>query len=1031
MPRLGTEASSSRRHNPQPLSGYHQTSSNPWTTRGDPPKRGESSSSVVTESSDPPDDFVGRSRASNSRTRWNARTSGSPYGSRPLSKHLPAESQPPEEMDMLVDLVPERDSDNDVEETRQGGTASSEVAADDDDDDVVDAPDSELETDPGAIDPTDHVSHPDAPLSGTAVKKREKNKKKRAKARAKAKEKEEIEATAPETIPLPPHDLLASMSRIAKLIDSLNAGASSNNPRALLRRLQDTLSLDGRTVSPEQWRAEVLRSVRRMEGMLGQIDKWQTQVAPAEIEALRQETARLEVRVRAVVEQEEEELTTTRGKGKERADVDVLVTEAEESSREEMVLRPGTPSADSDDSVSDSHPDSSSCPSDCDTGPTEPDPDDRSPVEEKTIQVEPPAPAPTPPPAASIPTSPIESTHAPPSPVSEAQAPSAEAPSPTDGPVIPSLASKNLNVPPEPPQDPVEYLAQHPWSMLEVLLLLEVVAHFPPAEHGWTFVTEAYNNLLITRPLQEWFGKQAAISNEEEVKMKTLLQNMNAEARQLRARPTTASALAKPPSAGPAPKAKAGERGKASQFGSAEAHAEANARAKTANAPAKAAASGPSEPAANAAKDAQIVTRLPFPLDDSIPASAPPPAQRTVSFPRRRPPFTLPSEDAKQFTRIMRSAAAGVRPPSTDSRAAMLILYSATKSRFPVRAAWDCWHRWCTPWVVQDPPTEGSDHSLVVVDYIAGNLGAPCGTSWTTQAQAPTFEYHPVPGTYPDAPGVQHRVSARYDPRPGMVAFARMTHLTAEKYWMDSGLGRGEGGRVSEDVLTGRRARLPATLAGIWPGKAPPPPRRPAGARPPQPAASSGPSPPATSASATPAVKSDGPVAPSARVSASGSLAVPATKANAPRPNSAPPVTITLPAPNAAPPAQPRQAATGTIARPQPPFVALPQPRKAPAPDPPRVPEGTLGNTVRPGIWPWFSHAAVRVSSLERLTGVRAHAVVFDKAFTGAGATEQGKRTTEERGVWIPHHLKSLVVPPRSSTVCITPSVTQDAIRVD
>ncbi|KAI0696964.1 hypothetical protein C8T65DRAFT_662867, partial [Cerioporus squamosus] len=1031
MPRLGTDSSSSRRHNPQASNHIH-TSPQAWHTRIDASKRGESSSSSLTEPSDAVDDRFNRSRASSSRTRWNARTSGNPYGSRPLSKHLPTEPEVLEEVALLVDAVQERGLDDEHEGNHRERAASSDDGVEGDESDEADTRQDALELGPGAVDPTDRASpHPRSPLSEADAKEREKRKKKKRKARAKGNA-----TTAPDAVALPPQDLLVSMSRIAKLIDSLSTGASENDPTALLRWVQEAFKSDGRSLSPERWRADVLQSMRRVEEMLGEMEKWQHQVAPAEIEALRQETARLELRVRAVVEQQEKERSTggaptAKGKERERIGVEHTLAGSEASLQEGTVLQ-----ADSD-----------SCPSDSDTGPTEPDPEDRSSLEVKIVQVEstpsPSSPSSTP----SIPTPVIEPTHAPPSPDSEIRAPSSDSPPRTEGNATPSLASRNLSVPPEPPEDPVEYLTKHPWSMLEVLLLLEVVAHFPAAEHGWTFVAEAYNNLLITRPLQEWFSKQAAISNEEEVKMKTLLQKMNAEARQLRTR-LTASASAKAPAATPGPKAKAGERGTTATFGSAKAHAEATARAKAATTTSEATTSASSEPPVTsvAAKDAQTVNRLPFPLDNRSPASAPPPAQCIVPFPRRRPPFTLPSADAREFTRIMQSAAAGVRPPSTDSRAAMLTLYSSTKSRFPVRTSWDCWHRWCTPWIVQAEPTEKSDQSpaVVVVDYIAGNLGAPCGTSWIMRTR--TFEYHPVPGTYPDAPGVQHRVSERYDPRPGMVSFARMTHITAEKYWTDSGLGRGEGGRVTEETLASRRSRLPATLAGIWPGKAPPPPKRPAGARQPQPAASSSPTAPPSSAKIATstrgthgAVKSDVPVASGARVSASGSPAVPASKpANAPRPASGP--AVTAPAPTPAPP-QSRKAATGTTTRPQPPFVPLPQPRKQPAPDPPRVPEGTLGSTARPGIRPWFDHAAVRLHALERLTCLRARAAVFDDAFpkpaessAGSGVVRRESRKEEEeeeRGVWVPHHLKNLVIPPPTRAVATDTLAPQSAIKAN
>ncbi len=104
----------------------------------------------------------------------------------------------------------------------------------------------------------------------------------------------------------------------------------------------------------------------------------------------------------------------------------------------------------------------------------------------------------------------------------------------------------------------------------------------------------------------------------------------------------------------------------------------------------------------------------------------------------------------------------------------------------------------------------------MVLDYVAGNIGLPCGT-WITQARR--WEFAPVPGTYPDTPGVMHRVTAGYDPRPGMVSFARMTHLSAEKAWAGVALGRKKDGMVAEEVLANRRMKLPTTLAGIWPGK--------------------------------------------------------------------------------------------------------------------------------------------------------------------------------------------------------------------
>lgn len=854
MPRLGSESNSSvRRHNPtQTLSNYFQVNSQVWQIRSSgPPTRAEASTSQPPLEPDAQfdvlDDLLSRTRASGSRTRWNARTFGSPYGPRPLHKWLPSEQKHFEEMSALMEMFPEPGSDDEIEEEpelhelvaqdRAAGDEADEEEFDEDeadgeegDEDEVDE-DEDSESDPEEADTGQSPQPHSQPQSSAAAKKREKNKRKRAKARAKAKDKDKMKPpSTPDPARDPPQDLLVSMSRIAQLVGSLNTD-SPDESNELLQRVRDAFTEEGRRqlgslqpTEPAQWRAEVLQSVRRMESMLGQMEKWQAQVAPGEIEALRAETARLEVRVRAVVEQKERErvevrtsvqtkqardTTSIAGPSKAKNTVDVDVEEVTASSEGEEpveldvdgdgLFQTGAEEKDGDDadSLSDSAPESNSTPSESDTGPTEPDPDDRLLQEEKNILPSPPlSPAPPPvtlPSTTATPEPPPQPIHQPlniviqpaynipaeslshPSPTTSTPAPSSQQSDPPpiaiSGPA-PLLGAKNQNVPPEPPANPVDYLTKYPWTMIEVLFLLEVVAHFPPAEHGWTFIAEAYNNILITRPLQEWFGKQATASNEEEAKMKSVLQKMHAEARQLRARRAQEAAAQ---SAG----AGSGERGKAAPFGSAEAQAEANARAKQ---PATAGLGALD-------KDALIVTRLPalFPPPAGGVAHAadnpatPPPAQRVVTFPRRRPPLSLLSEDAKSFARVMASAVAGVRPPSAESRAAMLALYSATKARFPVRTAWDCWHRWCTPWVVQDPgPSTLFPLAPVVQDYIAGNICLPAGT-WITQAR--DFVYRPVPGTYPEVPGVQRKVTAGYDPRLGMVTFARMTHLLAERTW--------------------------------------------------------------------------------------------------------------------------------------------------------------------------------------------------------------------------------------------------------
>ena len=855
MPRSGNESTSSRRHNPtQTLSNYFHITSQVWSPRPNDPPNPDSSPPSSSSGSPPEvfDDLLSRTRAPSPRSRWSTRRAAGPYGHRPLHKWLPSEPKHFDGMDMLMEMFPQPKSDSGEDEKElppivmedAALVEEKEVAEKDEEEEEEDADEDvaghELEPELDADGTPPHTSQ-SRPPSAAATKKREKNKKKRAKARAKAKDRDKTRPDSPDPLLDTPQDLLASMSRIAKLVGSLSADAREGSPDALLQRVRDALGKDGQPASPARWRSEVLQSVHRMESMLGKMEKWQAQVSPGEIDALRQETVRLEARVRAVVEQTEvvqDEGEVVGGNGKERVAIHAQTTESAQGIGTEgngLVETAAEQEPDGEDmeSVSDSDPDSSSCPSESDTGPTEPEPEDRSPLDEKVSSPSPDIAQPTSPPA--VPSTPAETRDLPPETVYLGLKPHDYAlhvgphgyilpAAPAAGirhTALHTLASKNHNIPPDPPANPADHLTKHPWTMLEVLFLLEVTSHFPPAENGWTFIAEAYNNILITRPLQEWFGKQATTSNEEESKMKALLREMNTESRRLRARAGTDASG----------KTKAGERGKAAPFGSAEAHAEANAHAKSSTTPAATAAPSPSTPLpspstfSNASdRDALFVTRLPFPLEPP-PSDAPlgpPPSQRIVPFPRRRPPLTLPCADAGAFARVMKSAAAGVRPPSAESRAAMLALYTATKTRFPVRSPWECWHRWSTPWIVpesHDPNREDGEKPAMppmVLDYVAGNIGLPCGT-WITQARR--WEFAPVPGTYPDVPGVMHRVTAGYDPRPGMVSFARMAHLSAEKTWAGLGLGRKKDGMVAEDILANRRMKLPTTLAGIWPGK--------------------------------------------------------------------------------------------------------------------------------------------------------------------------------------------------------------------
>ena len=143
---------------------------------------------------------------------------------------------------------------------------------------------------------------------------------------------------------------------------------------------------------------------------------------------------------------------------------------------------------------------------------------------------------------------------------------------------------------------------------------------------------------------------------------------------------------------------------------------------------------------------------------------------------------------------------------------------TASRTRFPTRSPWDLWHRWCTPWIAQPESQREASHeesvSTAPIDHITGNITFPYKTSG---AEATTWRQ--VPGTYPHAPGVQHRIAkGASDPR-WLATFARRVCAVAETVWeKQPGLARAPDGTIGEDVLVARRAQAPVTLSGIWPG---------------------------------------------------------------------------------------------------------------------------------------------------------------------------------------------------------------------
>ncbi|OBZ73252.1 hypothetical protein A0H81_07017 [Grifola frondosa] len=454
----------------------------------------------------------------------------------------------------------------------------------------------------------------------------------------------------------------------------------------------------------------------------------------------------------------------------------------------------------------------------------------------------------------------------------------------------------------------------------------------------------------------------------------------------------------------------------------------------------------------------------------------------TQSFPRRRPPLTLPSKQARLFARVVADAASGKKATALESRETLNELYKWVGARTPVRTPWDCWHRWCVPWVAAgntdepdadmvmpvQPPADGKP--TVVLDYVLGNLCAPYQLS-AKPAPSPVI-IAPVPGTYPRAPGMQHpRIEGvGYDPRSGMAAFARMTHLAAERTWAAQGLGRRIDGAIREDVVTQRRQKRPGTIGGSfgrgavllgwcwrYSGRIGVPcvgctaaPQNASAARPvpsssavarSAPAATTGSS--STAAATKPIIRAQTltmtPVSnpqplvftpPAPRTPSPATTNVASTPTGAVSNHSASTTTTTA-APPATIPAStiPSNAAitgattTTPAAAPRPRLRRrdIPAPPARRPPPPPRarpnVPVGTLGSGERPGIRAWFDHATVRVDVLERVMEMSKKRRAFEGSLAAANWTEKAEEEEEEKGKeWgiVPMHLRGIPVPKRA-----------------
>ncbi|OCH87753.1 hypothetical protein OBBRIDRAFT_837130 [Obba rivulosa] len=495
---------------------------------------------------------------------------------------------------------------------------------------------------------------------------------------------------------------------------------------------------------------------------------------------------------------------------------------------------------------------------------------------------------------------------------------------------VPVIPPDSPLTPPEAPPDPLALLTEAPWSVVEVLLLLHIVAHFPPSVFGWERITDAYNYALMEHSLQEWFSATGAQVDEEDAWMLKAEQRYIA----LQFQRMRSDRMRE------APKAK---------------------------------------PVAQTIPPtyAEVLRRR---LQPRQPQPTTPPQSRPHPFCLRvahRPPLTFPSDLACFYEAIVEFR---IQQPLAEENAQLAellrVLYMEFKPRFPLRSPWECWHRWCVPYIsVSDDEqreVERSEESAILrglknrvlkrAEVREVQRLAPCAASSHTPSSSvasppaasssvalspmssspspsvtpspvtPPGQYQghihsclgnilepsatPPPGTYPDVPGVKRAASA-YDPHDSLVTFTLATLLDAEPL-------RAEHGAVRSKRIVSEASRL---LRGVQ-------------------------------------------------------------------------VPLTHKAGNRRDRARGRKAGTKHA----------------------NVPVGTLGSRERPGIRAWFENAAVNRTTLRHVFGEGSDGpwrkmVAGDSSELkrdGARADDVQEKPTQDNGgsLWLPAHLKTMQAPP-------------------
>ncbi|OSX62875.1 hypothetical protein POSPLADRAFT_1056236 [Postia placenta MAD-698-R-SB12] len=399
--------------------------------------------------------------------------------------------------------------------------------------------------------------------------------------------------------------------------------------------------------------------------------------------------------------------------------------------------------------------------------------------------------------------------------------------------------SETIGMLPHPPEDPITVLAKNPWTIQEIILLVEVVTHYHPAKYTWKQITELYNYVLMLQPVQAWLMQSLHEAGQEKEAQKTFREQLlarlaedlvakAAEEQQValessavrhRARGTgqNAPAHSSRRHGEPTTRRAVRERSLNGPFGSPEAQEEARRR----------------RTQGLGANDIQSTSGTPAGHQKTRAETAKQPLARTTTMLSAKmpcpPPLTTHSHIAQRWNDLMKM----FMEESTPSNRRGIInlmeyLYSTLEPKYPLRTRWEIWHRWCVSptasirlpeqsgapmpnaaTMTDEPGKSYEEHSdLAQTGTSESRMDVPSHPVGPGADAAAPAQPHPVlgnlaygpdhalvPGTYPSAPGVQQRYEF-FDPCLGFAQHAILVSTIANEDAAKDALARGKSVRT-------------------------------------------------------------------------------------------------------------------------------------------------------------------------------------------------------------------------------------------